>query len=213
MKIPSLVKKVTVIIIIFFFGSTVGSYFSQETILDAENSGKYEALIAWNTNGYNCDRVGQFKQVIEREVYRQCESLYASNMRIKNYNMADQMTLACKVGADEVRDEKIRLCNHHDCEESGKTLAGPVTAILCRYIHSPWMVEPIPESCFPSSLSSCIENTVTAIKRKVENQECQDINSTLEGNALQTKVRHICDSFIHAYSTVHQSSELNNHDN
>ena len=183
------------------------SSFQQDTILDAKNRGKYEAVVSWNGHGFTCNSIDQFNQVIQREIFTECELQYTHQYFLRSTStsnsMLDQLVSACKVGANEILDEKENLCDHHyDCEESGVILAGPVTAILCQYIHSPWSVEPIPSSCSQKTKTSCVEIAVANIQAKTENQECNNVLPILERNELHKETMHLCDSFIHAYSYV-----------
>ena len=178
----------------------------QDTILDAKNRGKYDAIVSWNGHGFTCSSIDQFNQVIKREILTECELQYAHQYFLRSStsnSIVDQLISACKVGANEILHEKENLCHHnYDCEESGIILAGPVTAILCQYIHSPWSVQPIPSSCSQRTEASCVETVIANIQAKIEDQECQNALPILERKELHKETMHLCDSFIHAYSYV-----------
>ncbi len=185
----------------------------EDTILDAKNNGKNEAIIAWNEFGLDCSKVEQFKEVVQRGIYKQCDLFYKSKLNLRSSSSSssvghvNDLIFSCKVGADEIYEEKIHLCDHHDCKGAGKVLARPVSAILCHYVALPWSVEMIPESCIPQAKSSCIESTIATVKTKVNSNECHDIAVNDQNNEVHAQADNLCGIFIHAFSTF-QSGQI-----
>lgn len=182
--------------------------YQDDPILTAKNDGKYEAIMVWDRGGFDCSKVNQFV-VLQRELNKYCErryvnSIYTQNLRSSSSGYsANELIFACEVGVEEVQQEKIHSCNHHNCAESGKVLSRPVTAILCQYVTSPWSVEAIPESCIPQTEASCVEMATANINQKIDSNQCDNALVRYQRNEIRMEVQKLCDAFIHAYSTPH----------
>ena len=187
---------------------------STPTILDAKNLGEHKARIIWDENGFNCNTMSAFQDLIHRVVFVQCQEMYAdkpSYLPSSSYEYGQLLEKACQTGANNIYTDKQHSCHEAICLDSGRILGSVVTSIICQYLHPQWYATLLPRNCIDMAISSCITTAVPFIEEKIENNECSRIiagtmngnssglRSTIAKGSFYDNVQSFCRSLVQAY--------------
>lgn len=158
-----------------------------DNIINAKYHGQSEARALWIEKDFDCNNIGSFQHQVKTDIFQECQSSYPNNQKSVE---------ACKVGAVGVMKEREASCHQKYCNISGNLIAGPVTAIICHYIHPPWSVF-ISDTCIEVAISSCIGKAIPKLEEKIDRLECNDVHYVAD---VLNDVRHLCDSLVRAFS-------------